>query len=363
MQEEDYITDKNPRSDFARSAPYWLRRAGVVSWLFLGIALAASTVFSIIATVSSIIVPLLVAVVVGLVFRPLVDIMERHRIPRTIGTVLTMVLIFLGVLFLLMILIRGFIDHGAEIISQLRGGWVDLQTWLLQFQVEEEALESVGESVTNALPALGQGIVGLISSTFSGALALLIGLYFSVFILFFILRDGPDMEIWLARQLSLKPETSRAIISDVSRSIRLYFRGTAITAALTAVVVAVPLIILEVPLVISILILYFFTSFIPYIGAFIGGAFAVIIAFGSGGAEAALIIMVAVTISNGALQSAINSWALGASLKLHPLIVFLVTIAAGVVGGALAMVLAVPLTAVAVQTVRRLRQEGVFAED
>lgn len=335
----------------------------MISWLFLGIAFAVSTVLSIIATVSSITVPLLVAVVVGLIFRPLVDILERRKVPRIVGTVLTMFLIFLGIIGLIMVLVRGFIDHGAEIVNQLKVGWASLRIWLLQFQVEEEILESISESAVSTLPALGQGVIGLLSSTFSSAIAFLIGFYFGVFILFFILRDGPEMEVWLARQLSLKPETSAAIISDVGRSIRLYFRGTAITAAITAIVVAVPLIILKVPLVVSILILYFFTSFIPYIGAFIGGAFAVIIAFGSGGVETALIILVAVAISNGTLQSAVSSWALGISLELHPLVVFLVTIIAGVVGGVLAMVLAVPLTAVTVQTVRRLRQEGVFAEN
>ncbi|KKH94663.1 hypothetical protein EO95_18430 [Methanosarcina sp. 1.H.T.1A.1] len=333
------------------------------SWLFLGIVLASSTVLSVIATVSSITVPLLVAVVIGIVFRPLVDMLERRRVHRNIGTVLTMLFIFLGAAALFVILIRGFIYQGAEIVRQLEAGWYSLEAWLLQFPVKEETLDSISTAIANALPALGQGIIGLLSSTFSSAATLLIGVYFSVFILFFILRDGPEMEVWLARQFKLKPGTGTAIVADISRSIRLYFRGTALTAAITAVVVAVPLIILKVPLIGSILILYFFTSFIPYIGAFIGGAFAVIIAFGSGGAETALIIAVAVTISNGALQNAINTWALGTTLKVHPLVVFLVTIAAGVVGGALAMILAVPLTAVAIQTVHRLREEGVFAEE
>lgn len=335
----------------------------MASWLFLGIVLAASTVLSLIATVSSITVPLLVAIVIGIVFRPLVDMLERRRVPRSAGTALTMLFIFLGAATLFFILVRGFIDQGAEIVLQLRAGWASLEAWLLQFQIKEEALDSISAAVANGLPALGQGIIGLFSSTFSSVVALLIGTYFSIFILFFILRDGPQIETWLARQFNLKPGTGAAIVADVSRSIRLYFRGTAITAAITSIVVAVPLIILKVPLVGSILILYFFTSFIPYIGAFIGGAFAVIIAFGSGGPETALIIAVAVTISNGALQNAINTWALGTTLKVHPLLVFLVTIASGVVGGFLAMILAVPLTAVVIQTVHRLREEGVFAED
>jgi len=335
----------------------------MVSWLFLGIVLAVSTVLSVIATVSSITVPLLVAAVIGIVFRPLVDMLERRRVHRNIGTVLTMLFIFLGAATLFFILVKGFIDQGAEIVFQLKAGWASLEAWLLQFPVKEETLNSISTAFSKALPALGQGIIGLFSSTFSSAIALLIGIYFSVFILFFILRDGPEIEVWLARQFNLKPGTGAAIVADISRSIRLYFRGTAITAAITAIVVVIPLIILKVPLIGSILILYFFTSFIPYIGAFIGGAFAVIIAFGSGGPETALIIAVAVTISNGALQNAINTWALGTTLKLHPLVVFLVTIASGVVGGFLAMILAVPLTAVVVQTVRRLREEGVFAEE
>ncbi|WP_406656466.1 AI-2E family transporter [Methanolobus sp. ZRKC2] len=334
-----------------------------MSWLFLGILLAAGAILSIIATVSGIVVPLLVAMVVGIVFRPLVDILEHWHIQRNLGTILTMFFIFLGAAILIIILVRGFIDQGAEIVHQLQIGWTSLETWLQQFEVEEEIMESISSTVQNALPTLSQGIMGLISNTFSSLAALLIGAYFSLFILFFILRDGPEIDAWLARQLKLKPETSEAIVSDISRSIRLYFKGTAITAAITALVVFVPLVALNVPLVSSILILYFFTSFIPYIGAFIGGAFAVIIAFGSGGAQTALIIAIAVTISNGALQNAINSWILGTTLKMHPLAVFLVTIAAGIVGGILAMILAVPLTAVAVQTIRRLHQEGVFMED
>jgi len=355
--------DNRPRSDFARSAPYWLRRAGMASWLFLGVVLAATVAFSAVATLSGITTPLLLAVVIGIVFRPVVDMLARRRVSRTLGAVLTMGLILLGAAALIMMLVQGIIEQGPEIGRQLEAGWTSLRAWLLQFPIEPATLESVRSSAVNVLPALGQGLIGLLGSTFSSATAFLVGLYFSLFILFFILRDGPVLEAWLARQFSLKPETSTAIVADVSNSVRLYFRGTALTAAITAVVVAIPLIILDVPLVGSILALYFFTSFIPYLGAWIAGAFAVIIAFGAGGAQTALIILLAVILSNGVLQSAISSWALGVSLKLHPLVVFLVTIAAGVVGGILAMILAVPLTAVVVQTVTRLRQAGVFEEN
>lgn len=355
------MLDKRARYDLTGSAPYWLRRAGGVGWLFLGVALATMVVLSALATLSTIIDALLLAVVIGSIFRPVVDMLERRRIHRGLGTVLALVLILLAAGLLITILVRGLIEQGPQIANQLEAGWISLRAWLLQLPLDPAAIEAIRTAAADySLAVMGQGVIGLVASTFSSVTGFLVGLYFGGFILFFILRDGPDLAAWLARQFGFDPAISAPIIADVSRSLRLYFKGTSLTAAITSLVVTIPLLILDVPLVGSIFIVYFFTSFIPYLGAWIGGAFAVMIAFGAGGAQTALIVLVAVIISNGALQSAVNTWLLGSSLRLHPLVVFLVTIAAGLLGGLLAMVLTVPLTAVVVQTMTRLREEGVL---
>jgi predicted PurR-regulated permease PerM len=355
------MLDKRARYDLTGTAPAWLRRAGGVGWLFLGVALATTVALSALATLSTIIDALLLAIVIGSIFRPVVDMLARRRLNRNLGTVLTLILILLGAGVLITILVQGLLEQGPQIGSQLEAGWISLRAWLLQLPIDPAVIEAIRIAATDySLAVMSQGVVGLVASTFSGVAGFLVGLYFGGFILFFILRDGPDLEAWLARQFGFNPAISAPIMTDVSRSLRLYFKGTALTAAITSLVVAIPLIILDVPLVASILIVYFFTSFVPYLGAWIGGAFAVLIAFGSGGVQTGLIILAAVIISNGALQSAVNSSLVGSSLRLHPLVVFLVTIAAGVLGGLLAMVLAVPLTAVVVQTMARLREEGVL---
>ncbi len=194
-------------------------------------------------------------------------------------------------------------------------------------------------------------------------ISLFVGLYFGAFILFFFLRDTIKIQEWISGRIRITPQAGANIVEEAGQTVLVYFRGTAITALVSSVVVAIPLIILNVPLVGSILILYFFTSFIPYLGAWIAGAFAVLIALGSGGVETALIVLIAVIISNGILQSVVNSWALGSMLKIYPLLIFLVTIIAGIVGGILLMILAVPLTAIAIQVGSRLRQEGLFSEE
>ncbi|MDI9627973.1 MAG: AI-2E family transporter [Acidobacteriota bacterium] len=117
--------------------------------------------------------------------------------------------------------------------------------------------------------------------------------------------------------------------------------------------------VLQIPLAVPIFILYFFTSFIPFVGAWIAGAFAVLIAFGSGGVPAAVIIAVTILVSNGGIQSAVGSWALGTSLKMHPISVLLATIVGGTVAGIIGMVLGAPLLAAVIRSVEVLTHHRV----
>ena len=92
----------------------------------------------------------------------------------------------------------------------------------------------------------------------------------------------------------------------------------------------------------------FLGGFIPYLGAWAAGAFAVLIALGSSGPETAGALAVIVLLANGALQQMVQPVAYGATLGIHPLAVLIVTIAGGSMFGAIGLILAAPLTAAAV---------------
>ena len=355
--------NKPRHGDFGNSAPYWLRRIGVQSWLFIGMILAFAVLSAVFAMLNDIVIPLIISLLLTILFRPLVDWLERHKVSRSLGTVITMILILLGLIGLIAIVVKGIVQQGPEIAKQLQAGWVNLQIWLSGFDIQLPSVDDISAALEDALPIIFEGLFGFLGSTLSTVISLLVGLYFGTFILFFFLRDSAKIQGWVSGRIRITPQTGANIVEEASQTILVYFRGTAITALVSSVVVAIPLFVLNVPLVGSILILYFFTSFIPYLGAWIAGTFAVLIALGAGGIETALIILIAVIISNGILQSVINSWALGSMLKIYPLVIFLVTIIAGIVGGIMLMILAVPITAIVLQVGSRLRQEGVFSED
>jgi predicted PurR-regulated permease PerM len=137
-------------------------------------------------------------------------------------------------------------------------------------------------------------------------------------------------------------------------SLQRYFLGVTIVAAFNAVVVGVGALLLGVPLAGTIAVVVFVTAYIPFIGAFVSGAFAVVIALGSDGTQTALIMLVIVLLANGMLQQVVQPIAFGATLDLNPLAVLIVTIAGGSLFGMVGMILAAPLTSAAVHLSREV---------
>ena len=92
----------------------------------------------------------------------------------------------------------------------------------------------------------------------------------------------------------------------------------------------------------------------PYIGAVVAGAFAVLIALGAQGPGIAVAMLVVVLLANGLLQNLVQPFAMGSALHLNPLVVLVVTIGAGCLFGMLGLVLAAPLVSAAVRVAKEL---------
>ena len=86
------------------------------------------------------------------------------------------------------------------------------------------------------------------------------------------------------------------------------------------------------------------------------------IALGSQGTSTALIMLVIVILANGLLQNILQPFAMGSALDLSPLVVLVVTIAAGCLVGMIGLVLAAPLTSAAVHIMRELSAARVDVE-
>ena len=128
-----------------------------------------------------------------------------------------------------------------------------------------------------------------------------------------------------------------------------------IIAAFNALLIGGAALILGVPLAGTIAVVTFVGAYVPYVGAWVAGGFAVLIALSTGSTSDALIMAVVALLANGVLQQMIQPFVMGATLSLNPLVVLVVTIGAGALFGMVGLTLAAPLTSAAVHIANELR--------
>jgi predicted PurR-regulated permease PerM len=291
--------------------------------------------------------PLVVALVLATVTMPIVTWLSGHM-PRALAAALVLLgLVALGVLVLVLVL--GGIVSQNDTISAHAGTAADkAQDWMGSVGVDKptstDAAAKVKEDIPKIISTLTEGIIKGIR----GIASLVFGLSLAALSLFFLLKDGPSMRAWLDRHLGIPPTVAQTISGNVIRSLRGYFRGVTLVAAFNGVVVGLGAWVLGVPLAGTIGVVTFVTAYVPYLGAFTAGFFAVVIALGAKGAGTAALMLLIVILANGLLQNLVQPFAMGAALRLHPLVVLVVTIAAGCIFGTLGLILAAPLLSAAV---------------
>jgi predicted PurR-regulated permease PerM len=344
--------------------PVWLRDLGFMAWFLVGIlALLVGAVW-ILGLTSTIVDPVGVGAVIAIVASPLVARMQRHRVPRAAGAAIILLSLIGIVIVIFALVIGGIVDQSGQIKSSLNHALSQIQGWFGDADANstggsrQDVVNAVSGSGQTLLQGLAQGIRNLTSTIFF--------LTFAAFSIFFLLKDGPAVRRWVDRHLGLPVELATLVTRNVMHAMRRYFLGVTAVAAFNATVVGIGALILGVPLAGTIAVVTFVTAYIPYIGAFVSGAFAVLLALGSKGTTTAAIMLVIVILANGFLQNLFQPLAFGAALELNPLAVLIVTISAGALFGMIGMIIAAPLlsaaTHVAKAIARTRAQEHAAAE-
>jgi putative heme transporter len=346
----------------ALAAPSWLQDLGRTSWLVVGFAVLMVGLAWILGTAATIVGPLLGATIVATVAMPLVGGLKRHRVPRVAGAALVLVGLIAIAAVIGIGVIAGITGQHGEISKDAAASADRAQSWLTSMGVDQAGSSSAKAKLESDVPKIIAALsVGVIKGI-QGIASVVFGLSLAALSTFFLLKDGPSMRRWVDRHLGVPVPTGQTITGGVIRSLRGYFRGVTIVAVFNGVVVSLGALVLGVPLAGTIGIVTFLTAYIPFIGAFVAGAFAVIIALGAQGTSTALIMLVIVLLANGLLQNILQPFAMGSALDLNPLVVLVITIGAGCILGMPGLVLAAPLTSAAVHISRDLAAARADAE-
>jgi predicted PurR-regulated permease PerM len=329
------------------AAPAWLRDFGTSAWLAVGVTLFLVAAIWILALTRTIVTPVITATVVAAVASPLIWRLERRGIARGFGAALLLVGLIMLAAAVVGVVLGGITSQLDELRGLLSSAKETLTGWLTDLGVDRDAAEGARDDVSSALssavPALLEGVAGGLRRLSS----LVVFLSLTALSLFFLLKDGPLIREWAEGHMRVPRPVAHGIGERVLQSLRGYFVGVTIVAAFNGVVVCVGALLLGVPLAGTIAVITFLGAYVPYLGAWGAGAFAVLIALGGAGTDAAIGMAVIQLLANGILQQLVQPIAYGAALGIHPLAVLIVTIAGGSLFGAVGLILAAPLTSAA----------------
>jgi putative heme transporter len=336
------------------AVPAWLRGLGFSSWLLVGFVLIIVGLIWLLDQTSTIVMPVLLAAVLGAVAGPGVGWLERHRIPRTGGAIFVLLGLVAITVLIFCLVFGGISAQSGDISAKVNQGLTKIQGVFNDLGIEET--QDAKQNVQNAAPEIRDTLLNGISTGISGLSSLLFFLSFAILSTLFVLKDGPVMHRFIDRHLGLPQPIAHVVTTNIAKSLRSYFLGVTIIAGFNGVILGLAALILGVPLAGTIAVVTFVGAYVPYVGAWVAGAFAVLIALGTEGATAALIMAVVALLANGAFQQMIQPLVMGATLGLNPLAVLVVTIGGGALFGMVGLTLAAPLTSAAVHISNELRK-------
>ncbi|MEZ0293622.1 MAG: AI-2E family transporter [Solirubrobacteraceae bacterium] len=345
-----------------RAAPRWLRDLGFTSWLLVGVTLLLVGAVWLLALTQTIVMPLIAAGVIAAVASPVVAWLKGHGVPRALGAVLLLLALVLVGALVVVVIVGGVSSESASLSKHISSAETTVQGWLKDLGIDPKSASSATSDAHSATASIGQALLHGVTVGVEKLSSLAFFLALTLLSLVFLLKDGPTIRAWAERHAGVPVEIAHTVSGRILQSLRGYFFGVTIVAVFNAVVVGVGALILGIPLAGTIAVVTFVGAYIPYLGAWTAGAFAVLLALGGAGEEAALGMIVIQLLANGVLQQLVQPIAYGAALGIHPLAVLVVTIAGGALFGAAGLILAAPMTSAISRIVGDLRGESQTVE-
>ncbi|WP_239149054.1 AI-2E family transporter [Streptomyces sp. SID12501] len=347
---------------YSRSAPLLsgpARRiaAGSVLLLLVSGVITVGVWFCI--TFQTAVTPILLALLLSALLGPFYRRLVRMRFNKSLAAGLTCAAVILVMGGAAYIVVNALLDTGDQIIDSLRDAAKDLSE---RFDVVGTALDELATNAQDLLSKFGGTAVSGVLSGVSLLTEMIATGTLAILLLFFFLRDSDRA---VASLHTLAPRGSGATLEVMARrafqAIEGFMLGTTIVAFIDAVCITVGLLILQVPGAIGLGALVFIGAYIPYLGAFLSGAVAVLVSFADGGLTTALWVLGVVTLVQLLEGNVFQPMIQSRTLQMHPAVILVALTAGASLAGILGMLLAVPLTAAAFGVLSEMR--GRYEEE
>ncbi|MEU8511731.1 AI-2E family transporter [Kitasatospora sp. NPDC048722] len=333
--------------------PPAMRRAAAWSLaVILLIAVASLVVFALFALRAAT-VPFVLALLGASLLYPVVPWLVRRGVGRSLAAALTCAVLVAAVGGVIALLVNSLVHSAPQIATALQDAGRRIADWLGPFGEKiQHALGNAKGETNSLVSTLGSGVLsglGLLTQLLTGGVLALA-------LVFFFLRDGHRTGESIRSYLPGRGgDTVVACAERAFDAMAGFMRGTTLIALIDAGFITIGLVALGVPGAPGLGALVFIGAYIPFVGAFLSGTMAVLVALADGGLGTALwalgVVLAVQMIEGNILQPVIQS----RTVELHPATIMVAVVAGSGVAGILGALLAVPLCAAGAGIVSVLR--------
>ncbi|SHM64277.1 AI-2E family transporter [Gracilibacillus kekensis] len=302
------------------------------------------------AYLTAIAVPIIGAGIIFYITNPIVNWLEKKKVPRIAGTFI----VFLLVVFFVAIVIQfiapivqkqfsNFVDSVPKMVDntiQLFEMWQENQNIIPpQF---ENAIQNMIDNLSGYAERITSGIIGVIGQIFSFIFAI----FLIPFFLFFMLKDGYKFVPFVTKFLSpAKAESFKTLTANINHTLSSFIQGQFIVSVCVGAMLYIGYLIIELNYSLTLALFGLVMNFIPFVGPFLSAIPAIIVGFFQDpmlAVWATVVMVVAQQIESNFISPNV----MGRALSLHPLTVITLILAAGGIAGFIGLLFIIPAYAV-----------------
>ncbi len=334
----------------------WLRHTGVAAWSIVGVCAVAALLVWLIIQLRVIWPPLILALIIIFLFNPVVDRLERIKVPRAAGGCLSYlllggVLIMIGAAIVPLIrdqtagLVEQFpraVDNATDFISGL--------TDRLSILSSVPGLENLSGNLSSWFSNLdigSSGWFGQLTEIARGVLETAVAVLLAPVLAFYILVDAPNLKRAANRMV---PADDRAeafyLARQIGKAVGGFIRGQLLVALIVGLLSSLALRLLDLPFWLIVGMIAGLLNIVPFIGPWVGGALGVSTALMVGDPIRALWVAAAFLAIQQLDNHFVSPMILRVAVHLNPATIILSLLAGGSLGGVFGVLIAVPVTAV-----------------
>ena len=334
----------------SRSIPPSVQAAAAWSWRLLIIGICAGAVIWVLRPLGELFVAVAAALLFTVLLAPLHGWLVRTlRFPRALAAVTSVLLLLAAAIGLIVIAGQQIVTGIASLSTQAREGLDQTVDWLSTgpLGIDTERLEGMLSDISTTIEQNLGTVVSGAMSVGSTVTSLAAGFVIALFCTIFFLYDGRTIWTWI---VGLLPRAARDDVHQAGRrgivTLAAYTRTQILVAAIDATGIAIGAAALQLPLVVPLGILVFIGSFIPFVGAIITGAIAVLVALVVKGWVWALVMLGIVLLVQQIEGHLLQPFLMGHAVSMHPVAVLLTVSGGTMVAGIVGALFAVPIASV-----------------